>query len=241
MKLLESIARRVRGESSHAGGSHAADRVASGYAEVWSPGDESEAMGLIFNETDPERFEESGRHDADEVLGKYIRPSDTVLDLGCGIGRVTRYVAPRCREVWAVDISPHMLELARRRLAGIPNVRFALCDGISLAEPPEKSVDVAYSLLTLQHVEREHAFALMREVHRVLKPGALAYFTFPNLLSDEYLGAFLQYVESGESHNPARARFYTPEEVRRLVPAAGFSISDFVADVEIRVTCLAIG
>jgi ubiquinone/menaquinone biosynthesis C-methylase UbiE len=199
-------------------------------------------MGLILNETDAAKFEETGRYDAEQILGPLIRPSDRVLDLGCGIGRVTRYVAPLCREVWAVDISPHMLELARARLAELPNVRFALSNEASLTAPPTGSIDFAYSLLTLQHVEREHAFALLREVRRVLREGGVAHLTFPNILSDEYLDAFLNYVESGEANsNPARARFYTPEEVDRLVSAAGFAIVDIDAGVEIRVTCRSSG
>ena len=235
MSLWEAVLRRVRRLD---GDSEDASPGSAGYRAVWAPSDDTDAMGLILNETDAAKFEASGRHDAGEILGPLIRPSDTVLDLGCGIGRVTRYVAPLCGEVWAVDISPQMLELARSRLAELPNVRFALSKEALLTEPPTASVDFAYSLLTLQHVEREHAFALMREVRRVLRPGGCAHFTFPNLLSDEYLHAFLHYVESGEANrNPARARFYTPEEVNRLVSAAGFAIVDFKAEVEIRVTC----
>jgi ubiquinone/menaquinone biosynthesis C-methylase UbiE len=166
-----------------------------------------------------------------------FRPTDTVLDLGCGIGRVARYVAPLCRELWAVDVSETMLGLARARMADVLNVRFVLGSGTSLHPVPSESVDFAYSLLTLQHVEREHAFKLLRELRRVLRPGGTAYVTFPNLLSDEYLQAFLQYVQSDEVANPARARFYTPEEVRRLLPAAGFEIRELVADIEILVTC----
>jgi ubiquinone/menaquinone biosynthesis C-methylase UbiE len=235
MGLREAVLRRV--QVLH-GGTEDSGPGSSGYRAVWAPSDDTDAMSLILNETDAAKFEASGRHDAEEILRPLIRPTDTVLDLGCGIGRVTRYVAPLCREVWAVDISPQMLDLARSRLAQSSNVRFALSKEASLPEPPTGSVDVAYSLLTLQHVEREHAFALMREVRRVLRPGGTAHFTFPNLLSDEYLQAFLSYVDSGEANrNPARARFYTPEEVQRLLPAAGFSIVDFDAEVEVRVTC----
>lgn len=238
MGFLGAVRRRVRRV---VGNTNDAGPGSSGYRGFWTPSDETDAMGLILNETDAAKFEESGRRDAEEVLGPLIRPSDTVLDLGCGIGRVARYVAPLCRELWAVDISPRMLELARSRLAELPNVRFAISQETSLPEPPTASVDVVYSLLTLQHVEREHAFTLMCEVRRVLRPAGVAHFTFPNLLSDEYLHSFLHYVETEAVRNPARARYYTPEEVRRLLPAAGFEIVDFEAEVEIRVTCRSAG
>lgn len=206
------------------------------YGARWVPADEAEAMDQILNNRDPDEFEAAGRRDA-EKIGQLVEPTDTVLDLGCGIGRVTRYVAPLCREIWAVDASETMLEYAKKRLADIPNVRFVQGAGASLPDVPSESIDVAYSVLTLQHVEREHAFLLLRELRRILKPGGRAIVTFPNLLCDTYLQAFLHYAEHDEVDNPARARFYTPQEVERLLPAAGFAIESLTPGVEIFVTC----
>jgi ubiquinone/menaquinone biosynthesis C-methylase UbiE len=210
-----------------------------GYGDHWAPVDETQAMDYILNVSDPEAFEAAGRHEAEDVLAPLIRPADTVLDLGCGIGRVVRYVAPLCREVWAVDVSETMLNFARERLADLPNVRLVRGEEVAIPAVATATIDFAYSLLTLQHVEREHAFLLMRELRRVLRPDGTAYLTFPNLLSDTYLSGFIQYAESGEVANAARARFYTPQEVERLLPAAGFEIRKLDAAVEIRVTCRA--
>jgi ubiquinone/menaquinone biosynthesis C-methylase UbiE len=210
---------------------------AQNYGDLWQPNDEEQAMQLVLNETDPAVFEASGQRQADELLCPRIRRTDTVMDLGCGIGRVARYVAGCCVSLWAVDASDKMLSLARTRLQGLDNVRFAQSEGIRIPLIESGSIDFAYSILTLQHLEREDAFLLLREVHRVLRPGGSAFFTFPNLLSDVYLDAFLNYAEGGEVANPARARYYTPEEVRRLLPAAGFDLSDISAGVEIEIHC----
>jgi ubiquinone/menaquinone biosynthesis C-methylase UbiE len=207
------------------------------YGDLWQPDNEEQAMQLVLNETDPEVFEASGQRQADELLCPRIRSTDTVMDLGCGIGRVARYVAPCCGSLWAVDASEKMLSLARTRLQCLDNVRFAQSEGTRIPLVESGSVDFVYSILTLQHLEREDAFLLLREVHRVLRPGGSAFFTFPNLLSDVYLDAFLKYAEGGEVANPARARFYTPEEVRRLLPAARFDLTDMTAGVEIEVHC----
>jgi SAM-dependent methyltransferase len=209
-----------------------------GYGALWQPRDEGEARSLIFNDPDPEGFESSGRADADR-LAPLVGPGDAVLDLGCGIGRVARYVAPSCRLLWVVDASESMLAHARRRLADLPNVRFARCDGTRVPAVPDDAADVAYSLITLQHLEREDAFALLRELRRILRPGGRAYVTFPNLLSDVYLGAFLEGVERGDVANPARARAYTPQEVERLLPAAGFTVERLDPGVEIVAVCRA--
>jgi len=235
MSLLAALSRRFHG----ARGDGDAEPGDPGYGEIWVPKDETEAMDQILNVTDPEAFEAAGRYDG-ERLTPFIEPTDTVLDLGCGIGRVTRYVAPLCREVWAVDVSETMLRFARERLAERQNVHFVLGRGTALPELETGSIDFAYSLLTLQHVEREHAFKLLRELRRVIRDGGRAFLTFPNLLSDEYLHAFLHYVDVDEVSNPARARFYTPQEVERLLPAAGLEIEQLDAGVEIVATCRAI-
>ena len=214
------------------------DRIspADGYGGLWQPRNEEQARQLIFNDPDPENFERSGQGDA-ERLAPLIAPSDTVLDLGCGIGRVVRYVAPLCGTIWAVDASDAMLGYARARLQGLPNVRFATCVGTSIPEVGDDSVDVVYSLITLQHLEREDAFALLRDVRRVLRPGGRAYITFPNLLSDVYLDSFIRDVDGGEVANPARARVYTPQEVERILPAAGFDVRSIEAGTEIVAIC----
>ena len=207
------------------------------YGDLWQPDDEKQAMQLVLNETDPDLFEASGRRQAEDLLCPRIRRTDVVMDLGCGIGRVARYVARCCGTLWAVDASERMLSLARERLEGLPNISFARSEGTGIPSIERGSVDFVYSILTLRHLEREDAFLLLRDVHRVLRPGGSAFFTFPNLLSDVYLNAFLDYAEGGEVGNPARARFYTPEEVRRVLPAAGFDLINLTAGVEIEVDC----
>jgi SAM-dependent methyltransferase len=65
-----------------------------------------------------------------------------VLDLGCGIGRMAAALAARARSVLGLDISAGMVREARLRCAGLPNVRFALTEGESLAGLPEGAFDL---------------------------------------------------------------------------------------------------
>lgn len=203
-----------------------------GYGARWSPPDTTQAMELIYCTASTDSFEEGGRQDAERV-GRYLTPGAVALDLGCGMGRVARYVSEQCAQVWAVDASPRMLDLAAEYLADRANVRFARCYDTSFPEVPDASVDLAYSILVLQHMEREDAFCLLKELLRVLRPGGTAYLTYPNLLSDAYLTSFLDYVDNGEVTNPIRARMYTPQEVERLVPAAGFTVTKVEPGTEI--------
>lgn len=204
------------------------------YAELWRPSTLAEAITQIYDTADLASFEEGGQRDA-SWLAPFVTPESTVLDLGCGIGRVALYVAPRCRRLWAVDVSARMLELARERLSACGNVSYARCRDVTVPDIRAGAVDLAYSLLVLQHVEREDAFLLLEELRRVLRPGGTAVLTFPNLLSEPYLRGFIDYARSRASSQRGRARFYTPQEVDRVVRAAGFDIVGLEPGTEIRV------
>ncbi|HAM01688.1 MAG TPA: hypothetical protein DCQ30_05610, partial [Acidimicrobiaceae bacterium] len=201
----------------------AMDPPASGerYGPLWKPADLTEAIGQIYNTTDMESFEQGGKQDA-EWLRSFVTESSTVLDLGCGVGRVALYMAPMCRELCAVDASERMLQLATQRLAGCPNVRLVQSADTQIPVPDD-SIDFAYSLLVLQHVEREDAFLLLEELHRVVKPSGRVALTFPNLLSETYMDSFVSYARSRASSQANRARIYTPEEVERVMSTAGFA------------------
>lgn len=51
-----------------------------------------------------------------------------VLELGAGTGRATAFLARRARSVVALDLSPRLLAVARRRLSGQPHVAFLAAD-----------------------------------------------------------------------------------------------------------------
>ena len=61
-------------------------------------------------------------------------PRHTVVEIGCGIGRLTRAIAPEVGRVIAMDISENMLAIARE--ANLPNVDFIEASGFSLPHIP---------------------------------------------------------------------------------------------------------
>ncbi|MHB8504900.1 MAG: class I SAM-dependent methyltransferase [Acidimicrobiales bacterium] len=205
------------------------------YADLWSPPTVEEATAQIYNTTDIASFEEGGRFDFD-WLTRDLRPEHTALDLGCGIGRVAYYVADYCKYLWAIDVSPRMLEMAQDRLSEFGNVTYSLCRDVVLPEVPTECIDLAYSLLVLQHVEREDAFLLLEELYRVVRPGGQVMLTFPNLLSALYLECFVDCAHRRASSQVNRARPYTPQEVSCVMKAAGFEEPSLEVETEIRVT-----
>lgn len=91
------------------------------------------------------------------VMSSYLHPliathPARLIDLGCGIGRLTREVAERLpgSTVYGIDSSAPMLRRARAETTE-PNVRYVQSDGRRLPETVNL-VDAAWSVLMFQHV-----------------------------------------------------------------------------------------
>jgi SAM-dependent methyltransferase len=104
-----------------------------------------------------------------------LRPGHDVLDLGCGIGRLALAMAPRVRSVTGIDLSPGMVEEARRRGGDLANVRFEQAGGRDLAGLADGGFDLVLAADSLPYVFRAGGEALLAamlaETARVLRAG----------------------------------------------------------------------
>src|SRR5437763_8509743 len=75
----------------------------------------------------------------------------SMIELGCGAGRMTHSFAQRFGHVTAVDISAEMQSRGKEYLQGYPNIRWVLSDGTTLADIEPQSADFIFSYLVLQH------------------------------------------------------------------------------------------
>src|SRR5437868_5595448 len=75
-----------------------------------------------------------------------------ILEIGCGTGLNTRYLAEQGHSVLALDFSPGMLAQAHANVPA-PNVRFAQQDIRTPWGLPDASVDLAVCTLVLEHIE----------------------------------------------------------------------------------------
>ena len=89
------------------------------------------------------------------------------LEVGCGTGAFARSLAERCERVVAIDLSPRMVEVARSRSGGHPNVEYLLADANSW-EFPEERFDCVASVTTLHHLPLAPTLRKMRDA---LGPG----------------------------------------------------------------------
>ena len=75
-----------------------------------------------------------------------LGPEREVLDVGCGIGRFEVALAPQVAAITGIDLSPAMIEAARRRCAGLSNVRLLATGGRDLGAFGAESFDLVLAV-----------------------------------------------------------------------------------------------
>jgi SAM-dependent methyltransferase len=137
-----------------------------------------------YGAPDTKRFWSSGEQTLaafSERLGVAVEHEDVVLDIGCGIGRLTRALAGRGREVLALDVSADMLAQAKELNSQLENVTWLQGDGVSLAPVDSASVDAIVSFVVFQHIpDPAITLGYVREMGRVLRPDGWSAFQVSN-------------------------------------------------------------
>ena len=135
----------------------------------FQPGEEIATAYDRWSET-YEAVENATRDLAARVLRQYplsLRDCE-ILEIGCGTGLNSGYLAKHAKHLTAFDVSAGMLEQARSKITAA-NVRFVQAD-IQLEWPlADGSVDLVVCMLVLEHIAKiNHVF---QEAARVLWPG----------------------------------------------------------------------
>ncbi|MCX6765902.1 MAG: class I SAM-dependent methyltransferase [Candidatus Moranbacteria bacterium] len=125
-------------------------------------------------------FDKEGYAEAQRLFYFYDK-SSVVVDYGCGIGRVAKYVAPRTKKFIGLDINPDFVVKARDYVKE-ENVEFYTIDQFKNIE----FADLVYSLMVLQHNDADHRQLIISHIHLLLKKGGVAIINFPRFESDYY-------------------------------------------------------
>lgn len=112
---------------------------------------------------------ESDWEDFSAYWERYGVNKASVLEIGCGAGRITKPLVKYFQVVHAVDVSEGMIAYARAHVKA-PSVNFHLSDGVRIPLP-NQSVGAIFSSHVFQHFDSiGHSTEYFKEIHRVLQP-----------------------------------------------------------------------
>ena len=167
---------------------------------------------------DNKRFSESGQQSANALLttiAPYHDPSWTVLDIGCGIGRMLKPLASHFRSLVGIDVSGEMIEKSKKWLQGLENVNTLETSGIDLSPFPTEYFNLVYSYVAFQHMPSEVFERYLEESNRVLTPQGYLAFHVP-------IG-FHQNTPLGDT---VGIRTYSKAEISEKLYKLGFHLID---------------
>ena len=167
-----------------------------------------------------------------------VQPRESVLDVACGTGIVSRYAARRAGtlgRVTGVELNPAMIDVARKAAAYFDQIEFL--EGSALELPvPDAHFDVALCQQAIMFFpDRERA---VQEMHRVLKPGGRVGLNVFRTL--EFVPSFAYLIRALEKHaSPTAAEFMrapfvmeSVSQMRSLFEQAGFKDIEVVIRVD---------
>jgi SAM-dependent methyltransferase len=135
---------------------------------------------LRYGEPDLERFWAGGVEVVEKSLGitgASIAAGDDLVEIGCGVGRLTRPLSERAATVRALDVSAEMLARARELNPALGNVQWIRSDGHTMTGVDDASADSVFSWVVFQHIpDPEVTLGYVREMGRVLRPGGWSIF-----------------------------------------------------------------
>jgi SAM-dependent methyltransferase len=167
-------------------------------------------MVRVAGTADADWFLRSGRAGYDAIAAHVpLDDTESVLDFGCGCGRVTRYFRDHHGDVAGSDVNRDAVAWCRT------NLPFARFEVNGLAPPlafDDASFDLVYALSVFTHLTADLQLAWRDELHRVLRPGG-------RLLVTTHGRSYLQRLDEDE-----RARFERGELVVRWAEVVGSNL-----------------
>jgi len=134
----------------------------------------------VLPRKDDADLEREGQIEA-QKLADYYNENSIVVDYGCGIGRVLKYVAEGAYRVIGIDICSGFLDKAKEAVKR-DNVEFYLPE-----EYHERNVaDLVYAIMVLQHNTKDNQVAIIENIKKILKKGGVAVINFPRYESPYY-------------------------------------------------------
>ncbi|WBC15537.1 class I SAM-dependent methyltransferase [Micromonospora sp. WMMA1998] len=143
------------------------------------------------------------------------RGSGPVADMGCGPGRITAHLHGLGLDAFGVDLSPAMIEVARR---DHPGLRFEV-GSMTRLDLADASLTGLLAWFSLIHVPDEEVPGVLAGFHRALRPGGVVLLGF-------FAGEGSRLKTQGYGGHPMRVHVHRrpPQLIAAWLDAAGFTV-----------------
>jgi len=182
------------------------------------------AMSLAVGGGDYDAF---GAIEADLLAEFGLNAGNSVIDIGCGSGRLSTQLAKRFGSDIAylgVDVVPELLDYARGRAS--PEYRFELSEGLTIpAADASADFVVAFSVFT--HLKHRETLAYLREAKRTLRVGGHLIFSFLELPYHAKIFAYTV-VMGLIGHRKVQNHFISRRAILRWGDELGFKVEKFL-------------
>ncbi|MFI7070857.1 class I SAM-dependent DNA methyltransferase [Micromonospora sediminicola] len=141
--------------------------------------------------------------------------SGPVADMGCGPGRITAHLHGLGLDAFGVDLSPAMIEVARR---DHPGLRFEV-GSMTRLDLADASLTGLLAWFSLIHVPDEDVPGVLAGFHRALRPGGVVLLGF-------FAGEGSRLKTQGYGGHPMRVHVHRrpPQRIAAWLDAAGFTV-----------------
>jgi demethylmenaquinone methyltransferase/2-methoxy-6-polyprenyl-1,4-benzoquinol methylase len=162
----------------------------------------------------PERQEDLAR--LKEILGQAFPGSD-VLEIACGTGYWTQFLAQSARSVLATDINPEVLQIARQKTYGACRVSFAVADAFASGSTARPR-NAAFHGFWWSHIPRPRIAGFLSALHSNLAPGSKVVM-IDNLFVEGSSTPISRRDEAGNTYQVRRLKDGSTHEVLKNFPS----------------------
>jgi len=141
-----------------------------------------------------------------------LGPGMRVLEIGCGTGIFTQFFARTGAHIVALDLSPELLDKARRRCGAFVNIQFLVgrFEDYRSSDP----FDAIVGSSVLHHLELK---AALERIRGLLRPGGTAAFAEPNMLNPQiFLQKNVPWLKKRLGDTPEETAFFRWRLQRQL-------------------------
>lgn len=149
----------------------------------------------------------------------YLKEGSAVLDVGCGGGNKSKYLADRGLDVLGIDFSESMITISSRE---VPTAKFQVLD-IHDIDTLDKNFDGIFMQAVLLHIPKKEVEGILQKAIQKLHPGGYLYIA----VKEKIEGGIDEEVKADDDYGYEYERFFsyfTIDELREYFQNAGLEV-----------------